>query len=161
MRLVRDCKKSDSDFIFIGDSVVRHFHKYSHVLKRHFKNALKLGMSGDCTQHVLWRLKLGLLPLNGKYFVIHVGTNNIASNNPMEIAEAIVQIAVLLKQKNAQIIGTGLLLRCMYPSATRNYILCVNHHLKMLLHKCRTVVLYIPPDDNWLCPDGRLNMKFF
>ena len=120
------------------------FRKYPHVLKRHFKNALNLGMSGDCTQHILWRLKFGLLPLNGKHFVIHVGTNNIACNHPMEIAEAIVQIAVLFKQKNAQVIVTGLLPRGMYPSATRNNILCVNHHLKMLLHKYGTEVLYIP-----------------
>ena len=81
--LVRKCKKSNSDFVFIGDSIVRHFHKYSDVLKRHFKDALNLGMSGDCTQHVLWRLTFGLLPLNGKYLVLHVGTNNIGSSEPM------------------------------------------------------------------------------
>ena len=79
---------------------MRHFHKYSDVLKRHFKDALNLGMSVDCTQHVLWRLKFGLLPPTGKYLV-HVGTNNIGSSEPMEIAEAIVQIAAMLKQKNS------------------------------------------------------------
>ena len=31
-RLVRACKKSDSDFVFIGDSIVQHFLKYSCVL---------------------------------------------------------------------------------------------------------------------------------
>ena len=49
----------------------------------------------------------------------------------------------------------------MYPSATRDDILRVNHNLKILLQKPGTEALYIPPDDNWLCPDGRLNMKFF
>ena len=30
-RLVRDCKKSESDFVFICDSIVHHFRKYPHV----------------------------------------------------------------------------------------------------------------------------------
>ena len=54
--LVRKCKKSNLDFVLIGDSIVRHFH------------ALNLGMSGDCTQHVLWRLTFGLLTSKRKIF---------------------------------------------------------------------------------------------
>ena len=106
-------------------------------------------MSGDCTQHILRRLKFGLLPLNERYFVIHMGTNNIGSNKPMEIAEAIVEIAILLKQRNNdQVVVTGLLPRGMYPSAMRDEIVCVNNNLKMLLHKRGTEALYIPPENN-------------
>ena len=80
----------------------------------------------------------------------------------MEIAEAIVEIAILLKQRNNdQVVVTGLLPRGMYPSAMRDEIVCVNNDLKMLLHKRGTKALYIPPENNWLHPDGKLNLKVF
>ena len=77
----------------------------------------------------------------------------------MEIAEAIVEIAILLKQRNNdQVVVTGLLPRGMYPSAMRDEIVCVNNNLKMLRG---TEALYISPENNWLHPDGKLNLKVF
>ena len=76
-RLVEESKRSDADIVLIGDSIVRHYNKYPHVLKKYFKKAINLDISGDCTQHVLWRLKFGLLPLNAILIIVHIGTNDV------------------------------------------------------------------------------------
>ena len=52
-KLVEESKRSDADTVLISDSIVRHFNKYPSVLKKYFKNAINLGISGNCTQHVL------------------------------------------------------------------------------------------------------------
>ena len=49
--------------------------------------------------------------------------NNFGKNRPVEIAAAIVEIAIFLKQiNNARVVVTMLLPRGMYPSATREKI---------------------------------------
>ena len=128
---------------------MRHFNKYPIILKKYFKNAINLGISGGCTQHVLWRLKFGLLPLNAKLIIVHVGTNNVGKNLQIEIAAAIVEIAIFLKQiNNAWVVVMGLLPRGMYPSATREKISCVNDYLEILLHKRVAEALYVAPEKN-------------
>ena len=66
-----------ADTVFIGDSIMRHFKRYPHILNRYFKprKSINFGISGDCTQHVLWRIRFCVLPENTKLIVVHVVTN--------------------------------------------------------------------------------------
>ena len=44
--------------------------------------SLNFGLGGDRTQHVLWRVENGEIPLNAQTIVIHVGTNNTDRDDP-------------------------------------------------------------------------------
>ena len=113
-KLVMESKQSTAEVVLIGDSIVRNFQRYPKILNRCFKpnNFLNLGMSGDCTQNVLWRIKFGVLPKSTKQIIVHVGTNNVVRDNALNIAASISDIANLLHLRNAtaQVVVTGLLL---------------------------------------------------
>ena len=161
-RLVEEMKQiNEESTLFIGDSIIQNFNKYPKVFKTYFKNAINVGLSGDRTQHVLWRLKSGLLPLKAKLIIVHVGTNNLGKNRLLHIAEAIVEIVNTPKENDAQIVVTVLLPRGMYPCTTSEDITSVNLYLENLLHNHAPKALYVAPESDWTHPDGRLNMKFF
>jgi len=75
------------DLLFVGDSITDNYHKpgpppdqvFKPIWNKYFAphGALNLGVSGDSTQHVLWRLDHGevdgLAPSN---IVLLIGTNN-------------------------------------------------------------------------------------
>ena len=100
-----------------------------------------------------------MLPLNAKLIIVHVGTNNVGKNRPIEIAAGILEIAIFLKQINNVLVAvTGLLPRGMYPSATKEKISCVSNYLEILLHKRVAEALYVAPEKNCLHHDGKLNL---
>ena len=86
------------DLIFIGDSITQGWEgSGKNVWQKHYgtRNAVNLGIGGDRTQHVLWRLDNGNIKgISPKLAVMMIGTNNAGSNTPQEIFEgnqAIVQ----------------------------------------------------------------------
>ena len=72
---------------------------------------LNYGISGDRTQHVLWRAENATLPNSLKYVVIHCGTNNIDRDQPQDIAIGVISIGLKLQEKcrGLKVIVTGLL----------------------------------------------------
>ena len=161
-KLVMESRQSTAEVVLIGDSIVRHFKRYPKMLNRCIKpnNILNLGMSGDSTQNVLWRIKFGVLPKSTKVIIVHVGTNNVAWNNALNIAASIIDIGNLLHLRNAtaQVIVIGLLPRGLCTSDIRDKITLINDHLEGFIHK---QTLYLTPEINWVHPDGKLNLKFF
>lgn len=109
-------KQGNVDLIFIGDSITHGWESggkdvwaayYGH------RNAVNLGIGGDRTQHVLWRLENGNLEgINPKLAVVMIGTNNAASNQPEETAEGIKAIVDKLRAKLPQ---TKILLLAIFP----------------------------------------------
>src|SRR5208283_14655 len=58
----RQAQKGRIDLIYVGDSIVEHFNKQGKEVWDHYyagRDALNLGISGDRTEHVLWRLDHG------------------------------------------------------------------------------------------------------
>src|ERR1035438_2606865 len=58
----RQAKQGHIDLIYVGDSIVEHFNKQGKEVWEHYyagRNALNLGIGGDRTEHVLWRLDHG------------------------------------------------------------------------------------------------------
>lgn len=95
--------KGNVDLLLIGDSITHGWEGAGKGVWEEFygkRNAVNLGIGGDRTQHVLWRLQNGNIDgISPKLAVIMIGTNNSGSNKPEEIADGIVAIVDLLREK--------------------------------------------------------------
>ena len=94
-------KKKDVDLLFLGDSITQGWGENA-TWKRHYspRNAANFGIGGDRTQHVLWRIEHGEIDgINPRVAVLMIGTNNIGSNSPVEIAEGVKAIVARLREK--------------------------------------------------------------
>jgi lysophospholipase L1-like esterase len=97
--------KGDADLIFIGDSITQGWEGAGKkAWADHFAplKAVNLGIGGDQTGHVLWRITEGkeLEPIKPKLAVIMIGTNNVGGHTAEQIAGGIKAIVdELRKQK--------------------------------------------------------------
>ena len=149
---------SKAEVLLIGDPIIKHFSRYKQVWKHHFQHMknINFGISGDRIQHVLWRVKFGCLP-SVKTIIIHVGTNNIPRDQPLNIANALLDLVMLIREKSpAHIILTGILPRG--EARCRKKILEVNYHLGTIL---TDLCDFLKPDEDWLFPNGTLNLSFY
>jgi beta-glucosidase len=111
-------KQGNVDLIFIGDSITQGWEGAGKAAwQKSFasRNAVNLGISGDRTQHVLWRLDNGNLEgIKPKLAVVMIGTNNSngKDNTPEEIAEGIKAIVARLRTKLPE---TKVLLLAVFP----------------------------------------------
>ncbi len=101
--MVTVADKGEAQLVFVGDSITHafggdpdtgdDFHNRGKDTWDYFYGAYKplnLGISGDRTQHVLWRLEHGEMgKCKPKAAVVMIGTNNVHSNTPAEIAEGV------------------------------------------------------------------------
>ena len=107
------------DLVFIGDSITQGWEGNGKRVWAKFygkRNAVNLGIGGDRTQHVIWRLDNGnLAGITPKAAVIMIGTNNSGSNSPEEIAEGVTAIVRQLQKKTPK---TKILLLATFPRGT-------------------------------------------
>jgi beta-glucosidase len=94
-------KQGHVDLIFIGDSITHGWEGGGKAVWAEYygkRNAVNLGIGGDQTQHVLWRLKNGnIAGISPKLAVLMIGTNNAARNTPAQIADGIKAIITELR----------------------------------------------------------------
>ena len=84
-------KKGHIDLLFLGDSITQMWNENS-VWRRFYepRHVANFGIGGDRTQHVLWRIQNGELDgIEPKVTVLMIGTNNLSSDTPDEIAQGI------------------------------------------------------------------------
>ena len=109
-------KQGNADLIFIGDSITQGWEGAGKDVWAKFyapRNAVNLGIGGDRTQHVLWRLDNGNIEgIQPKLAVIMIGTNNSGSNTPGQIAEGVKAIVEKLRTKLPE---TKILLLAVFP----------------------------------------------
>ena len=102
------------DLILIGDSITHGWEgKGKSVWEKFYgkRNAVNLGIGGDRTQHVMWRLDNGNVKgISPKVAVVMIGTNNSGNNSPEEIADG---LAAITKQLRAKLPETKVLLLCL------------------------------------------------
>jgi len=109
-----------AQLIFIGDSITQGWEgEGKEVWAKHYahRNAINLGIGGDRTQHVLWRLDNGnLAGLKPKAAVVMIGTNNSngEDNSPEQIVDGVRAIVDKLRTK---LPGTKVLLVAIFPRA--------------------------------------------
>ncbi len=104
------------DLILIGDSITHGWEgKGKSVWEKFYgkRNAVNLGIGGDRTQHVMWRLDNGNVKgISPKVAVVMIGTNNSGNNSPEEIADG---LAAITKQLRAKLPETKVLLLGIFP----------------------------------------------
>jgi beta-glucosidase len=124
--------------IFIGDSITQGWEGDGReVWAKYYahRNAVNLGIGGDRTQHVLWRLDNGNIDgLKPKAAVLMIGTNNSngEDNTPDQIAQG---VTVILKKLREKLPGTKILLLAIFPrnenfSAQRGKLAMINQVLQ-------------------------------
>ena len=164
-KFVAIATRSLSSVFLVGDSMVKGLARYHRVWSKYFEplRALNFGVGGDRTQHVLWRIENGEIPLNLQVAFVHCGTNNLDRDNPAEIRDWIASIVYTIQEKkpNANIVS-GLLPRDQEISSGRDKIKLVN---RKLMRWCRSGkvrnVHYLKPDRDWTKPDGRLVERYY
>lgn len=107
-RIDADIKKMEGkiDVAFVGDSITARW-RDSENWKKHWGSykAVNMGIGGDQTQHVLWRLQNGDLEgYKAKMFVVMIGTNNMWSKepNPAHAAAGVKAVIDLIKSKQPE-----------------------------------------------------------
>jgi lysophospholipase L1-like esterase len=114
-------KQGNVDLIFIGDSITHDWEgKGKDVWKEFYgnRNAVNLGIGGDQTQHVLWRLDHGNIKgISPKLAVIMIGTNNAGSCKPADIASG---IRAIVKKLGKELPQTKVLILAIFPRGPNN-----------------------------------------
>lgn len=114
-------KEGNVDLLFIGDSITQAWEgPGKDVWAKHFapRNAVNLGIGGDRTQHVLWRLDNGnIKDIKPKLAVIMIGTNNSRQNKPEETAAGVTAIVTKLREKLPEM---KILLLAIFPRGPDN-----------------------------------------
>ena len=160
-KYVARAKQGDVDLLFLGDSITEGWHDNA-VWKKYYGDKYKVanfGISGDRTQHVLWRIENGELEgIKPKVTVLMIGTNNNGSQNidpPEDIARAIGMIVKEVREKT----GSKVLLLAVFPrgpseekaAKARANLKKVNEIIAKL--DDGTNVRYLDFWDKWLAPD--------
>jgi beta-glucosidase len=114
-------KKGNVDLLLIGDSITQGWEGSGAKTWKEFydkRNAVNLGIGGDRTQHVLWRLDHGNIDgIKPKLAVLMIGTNNSGSNTSEQIAEGVKAIVEKLRTKLPE---TKVLVLAIFPRGENN-----------------------------------------
>lgn len=97
------------DLAFVGDSITRRWRGEGNkeVWNKYWGayRAVNMGIGGDATQNVLWRLKNGQLDgYQARVFVVMIGTNNCWGQKtvPADVAAGVKEILDLIQAKQPQ-----------------------------------------------------------
>ena len=137
--------KGQYDLEFIGDSITQGWEsRGSNVWKQFYghRRVLNFGVSGDQTQHVLWRFENGQLDgVKAKVAIVMIGTNNSNKNKDgtdsytdsdiLEGVSAIVQ-QIRARQPETKVLLLGIFPRAKSFSPQRGRLLEINQALAKL-----------------------------
>jgi beta-glucosidase len=116
LKLNWEARSQHPELIVVGDSIVERFEQAGKpAWDRYYapRNALNLGIGGDQTEQVLWRLEHGnLAHLDPKLAIVMIGQNNGGHNTAAEIAEG---IGAVVRTLEAQLPHTKVLLLAIFP----------------------------------------------
>lgn len=126
------------DIVFLGDSITERWETDGTNAWNHYygdRKVLNLGVGGDRTQHMLWRLEQGQLDgLEPKVLVFLLGTNN-ANDRPED--EIVASLKTVLGKVRKRLPKTKILLMGIFPrgqtfNPIRGKVLQVNQALAQL-----------------------------
>jgi len=156
----RQAQKGHIDLIYVGDSIVEHYNKQGKEVWAHYyadRNALNLGISGDRTEHVLWRLDHGNIEgITPKLAIVMIGQNNGGHNTAEEIAEGVTAVVQRLR---AKLPGTKILLLAIFqrrekPTPERAVLDKANEIVSKLADS--KTVFYMDINHIYVQPDGSI-----
>ena len=158
-------REGDVDLVFIGDSITQGWETDGQdVWEKYYgkRRAANMGIGGDRTQYVLWRLDHGNVDgIQPKVVVVMLGTNNCSPgrNTPAETVDG---LKAVVKKLRAKVPTTRILLLGIFPrseplSVERDNVLRVNEEIRNLDDGERVHYLDIGP--NFLEPDGSISKE--
>jgi len=156
--------EGEVDLILIGDSITHGWEgEGKNVWEKFYgkRNAVNLGIGGDRTQHIIWRLDNGnVKEISPKVAVIMIGTNNSGNNSPEEIADG---LAAITKQLRAKLPKTKVLLLGIFPRGANkdDGRRQVNEKANDIFKKLADGkgIHYLDIGEKFLEPDGTLSRK--
>ena len=153
----------DYDIEFIGDSITQGWEIRGTNVWREFygkRKVINFGVSGDRTQHVLWRFEQGQLDgIKAKAAVVMIGTNNSNKDDNTE-ADILEGVAAIVQQIRTRQPDTKILLLGIFPrgktfSPQRGKILQVNQALARLDDGSR--LFYLDFGSQYIENDGSIS----
>ena len=114
-RFVKLAQEGKAQLVFLGDSITAGWGWQKAIWDKAFGayTPVNFGIGGDRTQHVLWRITNGELDgIKPKAVVLMIGTNNVGSNTPEEIAKGVTVIVETIREKQPQ---AKILLLAVFP----------------------------------------------
>ena len=146
------------DLIYVGDSIVEHFDTQGkEVWEQYYapRNALNLGIGGDRTEHVLWRLDHGNIDgLAPKLAIVMIGQNNGGKNTGEEIGAGVIAIVQKIRAKlpNTKILLLGIFQRREKPTPERAVFVQANEIASKLADD--KTIFYMDINRIYVQPDG-------
>ena len=153
-------KEGHAKILWIGDSIVQKFDSVGKPVWDQYyapRDAVNLGISGDRTEHVLWRLDhCNLESVSPKLAIVMIGQNNGPSNTAEEIAEGVSAIVSNLRQRfpDMKILLLGIFFRGEKPNDEQVKLAKTNEILAALADDQH--VFYMNINQIFLNPDGTI-----
>ena len=126
------------------------------------ESALNLGVPGDRTQHVLWRISNIELPRSLQYALVQTGTSNSDHDSARDIAHGVLSIGCQLLEKvhGLKVILSGILPRNDKGPLMRDKIVTTN---KFISECCtqKSNMSFIDHQKEWITSDGELKRDLF
>jgi lysophospholipase L1-like esterase len=159
---LKRAERGDVDLLFLGDSITEAWSGPGKQIwnERYLPlKAANFGISGDRTQHVLWRLREGkeLGGIQPRAVVLMIGTNNTHDNTAAQIADGITAIVEELRRQlpQAQTLLLGVFPRSQHETdPVRAKIKDINQRIAKL--DDGKYVHYLDIGDKFLAADGSL-----
>ena len=153
---------SSIDLVFDGDSITDGWQgKGKAVWESHYAklHAFDFGISGDRTEHVLWRLAQGQVEgIHPKLIALMIGTNNMGANSAAQIADGVKTIVTDYRKRCPEAV---ILLQAIFPRGNRP-----TDPVRAKIKETNAIisqlgdgkkVIYIDFGDKFLSPDGTLS----
>lgn len=171
-RAKQAAEKGDAGVLFIGDSITQGWEGAGKEVWDEFyakRSAMNLGIGGDRTQHVLWRLENGNIagmakPKSGaapKAAVLMIGTNNSngSDNTSEEIAAGVKAIVAELRERlpDTKVLVLGIFPRGEKPNPQRSKNEAANAEIAALADG--NTVFYMQIGDKFLDDAGNLSKE--
>ena len=152
MKQARVAFDTPCETALIGDSIVRGLTRYHGIWNSFFTNAINLGIGGDMTQHVLWRVRNLRFSPSIKFIVVHCGTNILDQHHPYDISiisYGIISIGNEIHKVNPNIVVilSGILPR--ESSTTKNNKIKITNNLLMEGCNHKNNLLYLEHGSDW------------
>ena len=159
--------RTQHDLLFIGDSITQGWEGSGKgTWEKYYTNrkALNLGISGDRTEHVIWRLDNGNLrnQKKAKAAVVMIGTNNTGHvmQDPTEVRDGVERIVSTLRARcpEAKILILGVFPRGVKPDdAKRKNNIEINKLISKFHNGER--IHYLDISDKFLTTEGILTKE--
>lgn len=165
-QLSQRVRQSDADLVFIGDSITQGWEGAGEKVWQEFyaeRQAVNLGISGDRTEHLIWRLNHGNFgKMQPKAAVLMIGTNNTGHmmQEPDQVADGVAEIVRIIHDKspNTEIVLLGIFPRGGHsfdPARLNN--VAINQYLQRM--SAIPKVHYVDLSSTFLEPDGSIRKE--